>query len=85
MSASFDSEQTDITRQAIEALYSDGSPEMLDAVINRSISRSDGSSHEREIQFYPGINYKFPNSNDRLYVEFGVKYQDKKNTAGTTT
>ncbi len=78
ISATFDHEQTDVTRKTLEALYSDGSPEMLDAVINRSVTRSDGSSHESEIQFYPTVNYKIPQTNDRLRLQFGIKYQNRK-------
>ena len=59
ISATFDKEQTDLTYKALEALYSDGSPERLEAVINRSITRSDGSRHESEVQFYPTFEYKY--------------------------
>lgn len=78
ISATFDKEQADITYEALEALYSDGSPERLDAVINRSINRSDGSRHEGEVQFYPTVEYKIPRTNDRLYFQLGVKYKDEK-------
>lgn len=78
ISATFDKEQAGITYAALEALYSDGSPERLDAVINRSITRSDGSRHEGEVQVYPAFEYKIPRTNDRLYLELGVKYKDEK-------
>ncbi|WP_289757947.1 outer membrane beta-barrel protein [uncultured Duncaniella sp.] len=78
ISATFDKEQTDLTYKALEALYSDGSPERLDAVINRSITRSDGSRHESEVQFYPTFEYKIPQTDDRLRFQVGVKYKDEK-------
>lgn len=78
VSASFDKEQTDITMKAIEALYSDGSPERLDAVINRSISRSDGNSREYEVKFYPTFNYRIPRTSDILKFQIGVEYKNKK-------
>ncbi len=78
ISATFNKEQTDITAKVLEALYSDGSPERLDAVINRSITRSDGSSREYEVQAYPTFTYKIPKSNDMIEVQVGAKYKDNK-------
>ncbi|WP_300502982.1 outer membrane beta-barrel protein [uncultured Duncaniella sp.] len=78
LSATFDKEQEEITAKALEALYSDGSPEQLDAVINRSITRSDGSRHEGEVQVYPHFEYKIPRTNDRLTFQIGMKYKDEK-------
>ena len=81
ISATFDREQTDITYRALEALYSDGTPERLDAVINRSITRSNNSHREGEFQFYPDFTYKIPHSNDRLTFQLGMKYKDEKDEA----
>lgn len=77
LSASFREEQSDVTREALESLYSDASPERLDAVINRSVTRSDASSHEGEFQFFPTLMYKIVN-NDRVDVQFGIRYKDAK-------
>lgn len=78
LSASFNREQHDITAKALEALYSDSSPERLDAIINRSISESDNDRREWELQFYPTYNYKVPGTNDILRIQGGVKYQDRR-------
>jgi len=78
LSASFREEQADITAEAIEAIYSSASPDLLDAVINRAITRSDANSHEGEFQFYPEIRYKIPGTNDYLRFQAGVKYRDAK-------
>lgn len=78
ISATFNKEQSDITAKALEALYSDGSPERLDAVINRSITRSDGSSREYEVQAYPTFTYKVPRTNDQIRVQVGARYKDNK-------
>lgn len=78
ISATFNQEQTDITAKALEALYSDASPERLDAVINRAITRSDGSRRETEVQAFPHLEYKIPRSRERLIMELGVKYKDEK-------
>ncbi len=78
ISATFSEEQADMTRHTLEAIYSDGSPERLDAIINRSITRSDGHSHEWEVQSFPTVNYKIPGTHDRLRTQFGIKYKEGK-------
>lgn len=78
ISASFNREQTDITAKVLEAIYSDGSPELLDAVINRSISKSETGSQNWEVQFYPDFQVRIPGTNDRLQFQLGVKYQDRR-------
>lgn len=75
--ASFREEQADMTRQAIEALYSDGSPERLDAIINRSISRTDGVRTTYEIQGFAGLEHKLSTPGSRLYDEIGFKYRNE--------
>lgn len=76
--ATFDSEQQNVTKKVLEAIYSDGTPERLDAIINRSITRTDGASREWEGQAFPNIAYKIPRTRDRLEVEIGVKYRQSK-------
>lgn len=78
LSASFNREQKDITVSAIEALYSAGTPDQLDAIINRSISRSETGRREWEVQFYPTYRYKVPGTSDIIRIQGGVKYQDRK-------
>ena len=73
--ATFREEQEDMTRQTIEALYSDGSPERLDAVINRSLSRTDGVRTSAEVQGFAGLERKLAQPGARLYDELGVKYR----------
>lgn len=78
LSATFDEDQGELTMDAIEAIYSDGSPERLGAVINRSITRSDGSSTDMEGQFFPHVAFRMPHSDDLLEYEFGLKYRSQK-------
>lgn len=78
ISATFNKEQAGVTRQMLEALYSDGSPEVLEAVINRSVTRSDGHGREWEVQCFPTLNYKIPRTNDIVRFQLGVKYKDAK-------
>ena len=78
VSATFDTEQQDLTKQALEAIYSDGSPERLDAIINRSINRSDGWYRNWDGQAFPSFSWKIPRTNDYLGYQFGVKYSSRK-------
>ena len=74
-SASFREEQDSMSRAAIEAIYSDGTPQRLDAVINRSISRSDGVRTSAEFQGFFNAAYKTPWPGQILSNEVGVKYR----------
>lgn len=76
LSGTFNKEQTDMTVAVLEAIY--GDPSKLDQIINRSITRSDVSGHEYELQFFPNVTYKIPRTSDRISLELGVKYNDKK-------
>lgn len=78
LSATFNEEQADITRRAIETLYTESSAERIDAVINRSLTKSDGSSHEGEVQYFPDFNYKIPGTPSRLHMQLGVRYKENK-------
>ena len=78
LSGSFNTEQTSMTMKALEAIYSDGTPEQLAAIINRSATLSDGTRHEGEVQFFPGITIKLPRSSDRIHIETGIKYNTNK-------
>lgn len=77
-SATFRSEQDSITKAVIEAIYSDGSPERLDAVINRSLSHSDGVRTSAEGQAFFGVSRKLPRDAN-IYNETGVKYRTDHN------
>lgn len=78
VSATFDTEQEDITMKAIEAIYSDGTPERLDAIINRSITRSDGSSKDIDLRVTPFAYYKLPKSDDGFSLESYFRYDNSK-------
>ena len=74
-SASFRAEQDSMSRAAIEAIYSDGSPERLEAIINRSISRTDGVRTSAEFQGFVDAHYKLPTPGHTLTAETGFKYR----------
>lgn len=78
LSGSFSAEQQNMTMDALRAIYSEGSPETLKAILNRASTRSDGRTKNGEIQFFPRINYKIPKTEDYISNEFGVMYRSKK-------
>lgn len=78
LSGTFSEEQKDMTIDALKAIYSDGSPETLNAILNRASTRSDGKTRQGEIQFFPGIQYFIPNTPDYISNEFGVQYKSYK-------
>lgn len=76
--ATFDTEQPGITMEAIEALYSSGTQAQLDAVINRSITRSDGSRRQIDLRLCPYFSWRIPGTNDALSIETYARYDDTK-------
>ncbi len=78
LSASFSQEQKDMTMDALRAIYTTGSEETLKEILNRASTRSDGRTRNSEIQFFPGIYYFIPKTNDNLSDEFGIRYRTTK-------
>ena len=78
LSGSFSQEQKDMTMEALKAIYTDGSEETLKDILNRASTRSDGRTKTAEIQFFPGIYYFIPKTDDRLSDEFGIRYRTTK-------
>ncbi len=77
-SATFDSEQQDMTMSAIEAIYSAGTPAQLDAIINRSITKSNGSSRQLDMRICPYYIWRIPGTSDRLSIDLYARYDDTK-------
>ena len=78
ISGAFDSEHQNMTREMLEALYSAGTPELLDDVLNRSVNRNDGWLKHLNGDFYVGVSIRLPKSSDRIYTMFGATYEDQK-------
>ena len=78
LSGAFSEEQQNMTIDALKAIYSDGSQQTLNAILNRASTRSDGSTRQTEFQFFPGIQYLIPNTPDYIGNEFGVQYKNFK-------
>lgn len=78
VSGTFNEEQVEMTKKALEAIYTDGSPQQIEEIVNRSITATDGSSHTYDFQLFPYISWKIPGSADGLSWEPGLKYSDKK-------
>ena len=78
LSGTFSQEQQDMTMEALKTIYTDGSEQTLKDILNRASTRSDGRTRTAEIQFFPGIYYFIPKTNDRLSDEFGIRYRTTK-------
>lgn len=78
LSMSYDAPQYDMSMQRLEAIYSDGSADKLSAVINRSVTRSDGESRSGNIDAQASIGYKLPHTDDRISSMVRVTYDSKK-------
>ncbi|MDE6192914.1 MAG: outer membrane beta-barrel protein [Muribaculaceae bacterium] len=76
--ATFDTEQQEMTMKAIEAMYSDGSPINLNSVVNRSITKTDGSHKELSGHFEPMVGWKIPNTSDVITFRPSIAYKSEK-------
>lgn len=79
MSAAFRTEQEDLTMEAIEAIYSDGSPEQLASIINRAITHSDGETKDLRANLSASVARKLNNSGDRLSYRIRMTYDKRGN------
>lgn len=78
ISGSFNHEYEDMSRDALEAIYSAPAPGVIESVINRSITRSNGDSHSSSISLYPFFSYMIPNTSDAIQANFNIRYSNSK-------
>lgn len=78
LAGSFKDEQQEMTRDLLKAIYTDGSPAAIESIINRSETRTDGSSRQADIRLTPGVAWTIPGSNDQLCFEFYNRYNSTK-------
>ena len=78
LSGAFSSEQDGITSEILDALYSDGTPEQLESIINRSKTRTDGWGRTLNGSVNPFFNIRMPHSNDALSFQFSAAYTSRK-------
>lgn len=78
VSASFREEQKDMTRRALETLYTSATPEQLASVINRDLTLGDNNRREWEVQTFPTFQYKRPGTNDILRMQLELRYRGIK-------
>ena len=78
ISGTFNSDYSDISRQALEAIYTDGSPEQLEAVVNRALNHSEGTLRSGSFRAQPNVSLHIPNSNERINISAGFSYVTSK-------
>jgi len=78
LSSTFGSEQQGITPQVLEAIYSDGSPERLEAIINRSNTTIDGRNRNLQGSIHPWVTWKLPKTTDYLRWSGGYSYSSTR-------
>ncbi|MDO5395511.1 MAG: hypothetical protein Q4F07_06055 [Bacteroidales bacterium] len=78
LSGAFLEEQTAMTSEILEALYSDGSPELLENVINRAGTRADGWHKTLGGAIGPYVGFRIPKTEDRIFFNLSAKYRSDK-------
>ena len=78
LSGTFDADQQDMTMTMLDAIYSDGSAETLESIINRSKTQSDGWQRRYSVSFSPYFGYTLPSKSDDIGASFNVSYSSTK-------
>lgn len=81
LSGAFNRDYSDISREALEAIYTTGSTEALQAVVNRAQTRNEGSLRSGSFRFRPHFSLKLPNSSERINIGAGFNYVGSKRTS----
>lgn len=81
LSGAFNRDYFDISREALEAIYTTGSTEVLQAVVNRAQNRSEGSLRSGSFGFQPHFFLKLPNSSEHITVGAGFNYTGSKRSS----
>lgn len=79
LSGTFSEEQSDMTMDILESIYTDAKPGVLESVINRSKTRIDGWSKQIYGQINPYLSYSIPKTEDNLSLDLGLSYSSDKN------
>ena len=75
----FDENQDSISQATLDAIYSTGNQELLETVINRSKTRTDGWNKNYSILGFPMAGFKIPKTNDRIVMRIFANYNSTKN------
>ena len=79
LSGTFNEEQQGATTEILDALYSDGSAERLEALVNRSLTRADGWNETLNGSAYIFSSITLPGSGDRASLGLTASYSSTKN------
>lgn len=78
VSGAFNRDYSDISQEALEAIYTDGTEDELQSIVNRALTRGEGSLRSGSVTFNPSFSYQLPHSNDRLNLNFFTQYITSK-------
>lgn len=78
LSGTFSENQDSIGYSTLDAIYSNGNKDLLETVINRSKTQTDGWNKSYNINVSPNFSYNFPKTYDRLYWDFTIEYSSTK-------
>ncbi|MDE5608198.1 MAG: outer membrane beta-barrel protein [Muribaculaceae bacterium] len=79
LSGTFDSDPGVTTSELLDAIYSDGTPELLESVINRSKTRTDRRVRSISGAIGQSFGYRIPKTNDGINLDIRASYRSEKN------
>ena len=78
LSGTFNKNQDSISRATLENIYSLGSSELLESVINTASTKSDGWAKNYGIHVMPYFTIKLPKTDDRISIRTQFTYNNDK-------
>lgn len=78
LSGTFADNPGEMSAEILDAIYSDGSEELLESVLNRSKTQTDNWKRSYWLSVNPYIAYRLNKTNDNFFVRFGFDYLSAK-------
>ena len=78
LAATFNEDPGELTRKMLEAIYSDGSSEKIETIINRSATMTDGWNKNWGASVAPTIVWELPSTQDRLMLGLFYSFSSQK-------
>ena len=78
LSAAFSKDPGEMSREMLDAIYSNGSPELLETILNRAKTQSDSWNKRYGLYLSPYFSLRLPKSNDYLMFGASVRYNSLK-------
>lgn len=78
LAGTFSKDPGEMNTEILDAIYSNGSPELIGSILNRSKTTTDSWSRTYGVNVSPFVVYKIPKTFDNIYLDFDFDYRAEK-------